>query len=260
VVDRTTAAHARNAANGTVTYGRFAAAPTRHLSPSDSAGRSQRVRPPHSHRPCGHLASPHIRAAVCQSLAAFSSWHQTCFPARWLRVWHVASALGRRRLGKWLTRSDRERRRAPLRPHNNYVGDLSNRQSAGPGGTLVHRPPQARRRSPVERKGGAVGCPEAVGGEAPAVVYSSVAREEKKREPLTPSVSATLFAAPRSPSHAMPLDLKIRLFWQSGAQANYPYIHSCAVGSLGTVLGTATASMMRKTASTAATVMPSLSL
>jgi DNA-binding transcriptional LysR family regulator len=68
-----TAAYPRNAANGAVTYGRFVTAPARNLSPSDSAGRSRRVRLPQSRRPCGCLASPDIRAAVFKNLAAFSS-------------------------------------------------------------------------------------------------------------------------------------------------------------------------------------------
>ncbi len=120
-----------------------------------------------SHRPRKYLARPDIRVAACKSLAAFSSWGQTCLPARRSRVWRVTPALGRSGFGKWLTRSDRERRRTALRPRDNYVGDLSSRQPAGPSRTLVHRAPQAKAHSPVARENDLSGGFEGVGLEAP---------------------------------------------------------------------------------------------
>jgi hypothetical protein len=50
---------------------------------------------------------------------------------------------------------------------------------------LVHRASQTRRRSAVEGDDGPIGCLEGVGCEAPAIVYSSFARDESETEPLT---------------------------------------------------------------------------
>jgi len=86
------------------------------------------------------------------------------------------------------------------RPHHDHVGHLSNRQSAGPGGTLVHRAPQTRGRTAVERDDGSIACLARVGSETPAIICSPFARQEKETEPLMATLACLRGAASNAAS------------------------------------------------------------
>jgi hypothetical protein len=51
---------------------------------------------------------------------------------------------------------------------------------------LVHRTPQASRRTAIDRDDGSTVCLEDLGCEAPAIVQWSFSRQENETQPVTP--------------------------------------------------------------------------
>ena len=93
-------------------------------------------------------------------------------------------------------RSNHARGRTVRGPCDSHVGDLSNRQSAGAGGTLVHRSPQTTRRTAAEREGALGARLDSLAGEAPAVdLGQAFPREKKETESLT--VTSSVVSAGR---------------------------------------------------------------
>ncbi len=139
------------------------------------------IRTSRTRRSGGYLSGLWSASRMLQDLASFASRGQTCLPARRSRVWRLARSHARGGSRKRGPGSDHARGQSAHQPRDSNVGDLSDRQSTRPSGTLVHRAPQARRRSPVEREADAVSRLGGIGCETPALPYASFAREEKKR-------------------------------------------------------------------------------
>ena len=146
--------------------GRFVTAPTRGLSRCDCASRSRRIRPPRSYGPRKYFASPcirvqHARVWQLSHLGAKLAFLRAGLGFGGIPIHLVEEDLANGSSFRSLAST------AALRPCDNYVGNLSNRQPARPGRTLVHRAPQAKARSPVARANDLSGGFEGVGLEAP---------------------------------------------------------------------------------------------